>query len=198
MKLLAITSNIHFFTDIANNINQEFTDPHGMLHCTACYLGNKGNPPYHTCASVVNSLYKPFNIKVTGFGFSRRAIFAMVDLYTGGKDEEKLLNLYVKEEENGLREELERARVSEEAFNLARHGCSAHITISYQKTGQARYSGDEMLRIVEFRAKGMNSGVLDTDDWHFVNFDEELCALFLKSPLQVETLFHGFYTAGRR
>ncbi|XP_052812872.1 uncharacterized protein LOC128240317 isoform X2 [Mya arenaria] len=233
-------------TDMLNRYNESYTEPRKMLHCTANYLGNNAQDPYHKCNNVVTSLGKAFAITISGFVFSRRAICARVDLYwendeitavgqdggnkanfetassskkqnTGGlvkhnnsevpgevnqndKDIDDMLNLFVKPEEEDLRSKYEgqkRGVGYNDRQRLLKHGCSAHVTISYAKTGQARHSGDDVLRIVEMDFNGQNIGTAETSIGKVVGYGGEMCAVTLKRPVTLDSLFQGFYSMRR-
>ncbi|WAR10276.1 N4BP2-like protein [Mya arenaria] len=116
------------------------------------------------------------------------------------KDIDDMLNLFVKPEEEDLRSKYEgqkRGVGYNDRQRLLKHGCSAHVTISYAKTGQARHSGDDVLRIVEMDFNGQNIGTAETSIGKVVGYGGEMCAVTLKRPVTLDSLFQGFYSMRR-
>lgn len=187
-----------------------------MLHCTANYLARQAKDPYHSCPNVQQALGKKFTLAVSGFVYSSRSISARVDLYTiseskgkglssvvhdrkGRKPVKELLDLFAKEEEGSLREKyggLQRGESSPEGEDLFRHGCSAHITISYAQNGQPKSSGDDILSLCE---QEYNSSVWKEETCSGVvsSYGGSIYQVSLKHPIMVDCLFHGFYTSYR-
>lgn len=216
------------FSEICSSYDTEYTTPKQMLHCTANYLARRRKDPYHSCPNVLHSIGRDFTITVSGFVYSKQAICARVDLYSKCSDKggntgaafnrrtlsdfgnistsvtenvlvEEKLNLYVKEEEEKLRDKYEGVMRGEgytDRQGLFQHGCSAHITIAYAQHGEAKQSGTDVLNICEQEfygkvwEKGTSKGVMK-------GYGGDIYQVVLNQPITFDCLFHGFYQGGR-
>ena len=205
------------FSDILENFETDFTAPKPMLHCTANYLARSAKNHYHTAPNVLQSMGRKFTIVISGFVYSELAISARVDLYAESRDKgghsngtatnveaelsqnsiDQKLNLFEKVEEESLRERFGAfSRGDDDSVKIMRHGCSAHVTIAYCQNGQARQSGQDILKICEQQYSG-NFKQLKVASGTYTSYKNNIYEVSLNKPIEFECLFHGFYTGYR-
>ncbi|KAL4216912.1 hypothetical protein ACF0H5_023372 [Mactra antiquata] len=208
------SSNPLLLDEIFTNLGVTYTDPLPMLHCTAAYLARRKKDAYHTCENVIEAIGKKFHLHVSGFVFSDRAVCAKVNLRskvemnqegqghmmysraTGTCDENNwLLHLFLKEEEENLREKYRDTYTRDNKSKQAvfQHGASAHITLCYAREGLAKHSGDDILNICELEFYG-NVNQFSTKVGKLSVYGNNMFQLELPSEIEVSSLFHGFYS----
>ena len=174
-----------------------YTDPKGILHCTSKFLGSDSPNPYHHSHSVKGSIGRVYTLEISGFIYTERSVSACVNLNSSSSVDNRMLSLYEKEEEMTLRDKYKGTSKSDSALKHFQHGSSAHVTIKVSKNSQPKVSGDDILQICEFRLHGKGARY-DTSQGRVHVFPENLFYLEIKELMQFQTLFHGYYSVGRR
>ena len=185
---------MYFFSDILNSLDTNYVKPHLILHSTAKYIAMNPKHEYHSKETVKTAMYRTFKLKVVGFSYTERNIGAKLEL-----DSEEL-QLYESEYENENTDNDKDSRYhanSESDFSKSfeiKHGCTAHITLTFVHDSSARITGKDMLEIWKIKQLGnppkkcsaTNTGNFEALGDGYFYFD-------LKSPVIYSGLFHGFY-----
>lgn len=195
------TEGTDIFQELLHAINTDFSEPKSMLHCTANYMARRKKDSYHSQVNVLQAMGRKFTLEVTGFVYSHRAISARINLNTVQENEvginNTLLDLYVKDEEEILRERYVDVNKGSSDYLVKQasfaHGCSAHVTIAFARNGQSKDSGDDILNILTHKFYGsIHENFISHGSVSL--YGGNMFHVKLHKPFNVDCLFHGFYS----